>query len=70
MPDHPSITVERYARTTNYTDAALTTLLAVVRYQGDWIVNRFMGDDVTSERVATRDYAEALAMRHARTVAA
>jgi hypothetical protein len=62
-------TVERYARTTNYVSDDMN-LLAVVRYQGGWIVHCFTADDVTLRRVATRDYAERLAAAHADAVTA
>jgi hypothetical protein len=41
-------------------------VVAIVRYQGGWTVRRVISpDEFALTRVATRDYAEALAVRHA-----
>jgi hypothetical protein len=71
MPDQttaPAVTVTHSKRSTVYSTDEITGV-ATVRYQGGWIVRCEMADEFTSRRVATREYAESLALRHALTLA-
>lgn len=63
--DTPRITATVNTRSTVYSVADLG-VVASVRYQGGWIVRRVLSpDEFTLCRVATREHAEALAVRHA-----
>jgi hypothetical protein len=60
-------TEQRTGRRTVYAVDAIGPV-ATVRYQGGWVVRLEWADGFESRRVATRDYAEALAQRHATTI--
>ena len=63
------ITATTNGKTTTYSVPELGPV-AKVRYQGGWIVRlTWSPDEFTSQRVATREYAEALALRHAGALA-
>ena len=56
-------------QTKHYTAPELGTV-ATVRYQGGWVVRlQISPDEFTSRRVVTREYAEAIALRHAARLA-
>ena len=63
------ITATTTGKTTTYSVPELGPV-AMVRYQGGWIVRRtWSPEEFDTQRVATREYAEALALRHAEALA-
>jgi hypothetical protein len=71
MTTTADVTITRHEHSTVYSTDEITGI-ATVRYQGGgWIVRREISpDEFTSQRVATREYAESLALRHALRIAA